>query len=65
MVLGLMSVDDLALLADTPENLQAALDMLHMYCEKWSLTVHEENKGSNIWSGRTKNSVIWFYNGNV
>ena len=33
-------MDDLALLADTPGNLEAALDMLQMYCEKWSLTVN-------------------------
>ena len=37
---GLMFADDLALLADTPEKLQSALNVLHMYCEKWELTVN-------------------------
>jgi len=65
MVPGLMSVDDLALLTDTPENLQAALDMLHMYCEKWSLTVNMKKTKVLIFGQVGQRAVIWLYNGNV
>ncbi len=39
---GLMFADDIALLADTPVNLQSALDKLHIYCEKWALKVNKK-----------------------
>ena len=59
-----MFVDDLALLADTPGNLEAALDMLQMYCEKWSLTVNMKKTKVLVFGQAGQRAVIWYYNGN-
>ena len=44
-VSGLMFADDLVLLADNPQDLQAGLNALQEYCSKWALTVnHNKTK---------------------
>ncbi len=58
---GLIFADDLALLADTPENVQSTLNTLYMYCEKWALKFNMKKKqtlvfghsGQKLQSGTT------------
>ena len=40
---GLMFADDVVLVAETQEKLQAMLDELSMYCSDWKLEVNTEN----------------------
>jgi hypothetical protein len=42
----LLFADDLALIADTPVDLQRRLNCLENYCEKWNMTVNMDK--SNI-----------------
>ena len=36
----ILFADDAVLFSDTPEGLQLSLDKLHVYCERWNLTVN-------------------------
>ena len=48
----LLFADDLALIDDTPADLQRCLNCLENYCEKWNMTVNME-----------KSNIIVFKNG--
>ena len=57
---GLMFVDDLALLAVNPMDLQSALDVLHEYCLEWALSVNQ-NKTKVLVFGNKPFSFTWTY----
>ena len=40
MLILLLFADDMIILGDTPEDLQNSLNLLHTYCEEWSLDVN-------------------------
>ena len=63
-VSGLMFADDLVLLADNPQDLQAGLNALQEYCSKWALTVNH-NKTKVLIFGRfgSPSTFVWSYNG--
>ena len=61
----ILFADDAVLFSDTPEGLQLSLDKLHVYCERWNLTVNVDKtkimvfRKGGILSRREK----WLYNG--
>ena len=54
----LLFADDLALIADTPADLQRCLNCLENYCEKWNMTVNMDK--SNIIGGNLSKNEKWY-----
>ena len=50
----LLYADDLALVATSPEGLQAQLDLLHAYAAKWKLTVNIDKTKTAVFHQSTK-----------
>ena len=64
----LLYADDTILLAESPEELQLALNGLHKYCNKWSLSVNLDKTKIVIFSKKTKvlcESNCFLYDGKV
>lgn len=60
----LLYADDTVLLADTPEELQKALDYTDEYCKNWQLTVNIKKTEVMIFSrGKVRNKPNFFYKG--
>ena len=53
----LLYADDLALVATSPEGLQAQLDLLHAYAAKWKLTVNIDKTKAVIFRQSSTNQV--------
>ena len=54
---ALLYADDLALVATSPEGLQAQLDLLHAYAAKWQLTVNIDKTKAVIFRQQSTNQV--------
>ena len=67
MVSLLMYADDIALIAETPENLQKMLDYMSNWCKKWRMKVNVSK--TNVVHFRKKRkrltSSLFYYNGEV
>ena len=53
----LLYADDLAMVATSPEGLQAQLDLLHAYAAKWKLTVNIDKTKAVIFRQSSTNQV--------
>ena len=53
----LLYADDLALVATSPEGLQAQLDLLHAYAAKWKLTVNIDKRKAVVFRQSSINQV--------
>jgi len=63
----LMYADDMAILAETPEDLQASLNSLHEYCCKWDLQVNTDKTKVMVFRkrGQLHSNEKWYYNGQL
>ena len=58
-IFTLLYADDTVILAESPEQLQKALDAAHDYCESWGLTVNTSKTKVMVFSrGRVRNKPI-------
>ena len=57
---GLMFADDVVLVAETQEKLQAMLDELSMYCSDWKLEVNTENTKIVVAFGSSNRQLLQF-----
>ena len=61
----LMYADDMAIVGESPEDLQKSLDLLYEYCTKWGIEVNTEKTKIIVFKkgGRLRRSEQWSYNG--
>ena len=64
MLIVLLYADDMALMAESPEQLQSSLDDLKLYCDRWGLTVNSDKTKVMVFRkcGRINRNEKWFYN---
>jgi hypothetical protein len=62
----LLFADDMVILANSPEDLQASLNKLFEYCSKWGLEVNTDKTKIMVFRNRgpLKNNEKWYYNDN-
>jgi hypothetical protein len=59
----LLFADDLALIADTPADLQRRLNCLENYCEKWNMTVNMDKSNIIVYKngGNLSKNEKWYF----
>ena len=62
-VILLLFADDMAILGNSPEDLQKSLDLLKSYCDLWGLEVNIDKTKVMVFRkrGLIRNNEIWFY----
>lgn len=62
-VMLLLFADDLALIADTPVDLQRRLNCLENYCEKWNMTVNMDKSNIIVFKngGNLSKNKKWYF----